>query len=69
MHSSIFADMPVACCGVILLPNVQPSRCTETIAKTVNVTGCEGKIHDFMHENTKTMEITLLLSSYCYSCE
>ncbi len=50
--------MPVACCGVTMLPNVQPSQCSETIAKTVNATGCEEKIHDFMPENAKTMEIT-----------
>ncbi len=54
----ITSDMPTACCNTKSLPNLPTTLCNEVLAIKNNVTGCEEKIHDFMHDNMKTMEIT-----------
>ncbi len=50
--------MPTACCNAKSLPNIPTTLCDEVLAIKNNVTGCEEKIHDFLHDNMKTMEIT-----------
>ncbi len=50
--------MPLACCEIVPTTGQQTPPCNKLIAMKLNVTGCEDKIHDFMHDNTKTMEIT-----------
>ncbi len=58
MASIYLVDLPEACCNVKTTPNHPNTQCNAVLALKMNVTGCEEKIHDFMHDNMKTMEIT-----------